>query len=104
MAGSSEGSSDDSPPQIQFMSFGERDDADVQGVTEDTFLSFWELGNNNGAHEDQHIASIGGDTPVEVSLTRFDVSALTNVTVVSRRAHPLQLRRHQQRDDQSVPG
>lgn len=80
---SSGGSSDDSPPQVQFMSFGERAGADVQGVTEDTFISFWELGNNNGSHADQHVASIDGDTPVEVALSRFDVSALEDVTVVS---------------------
>lgn len=80
---SSGASSDDSPPQIQFMSFGERADADVQGVTEDTFITFWELGNNNGSHADQHVASIDGDTPVQVALSRFDVSALEDVTVVS---------------------
>ena len=82
-AESGEDTSDDSTSQIQVLSFGERNDADVQGVTEDTFMTFWELGHNNGTHTDQHIASIGGDTPVEVSLTRFELTALQDVTVVS---------------------
>ncbi len=66
---------------VQSASFGERPDADYQGVTTDSFLSFFELGNNYGEHPDLHIH--GDGSAWQVSLLRFDLSALGGVTVVS---------------------
>lgn len=61
------------------MSFGDRDDADVQGITVDSSVMSWAETFNGGGHTDFHVAPAGG----EVGLLRFDVSALPDDALVS---------------------
>jgi hypothetical protein len=60
------------------LSFGERDGADIAGVTSDTFIGSDAPTLNHGTANDLQVES----TPVEVALLRFDVSALPPGTVV----------------------
>jgi hypothetical protein len=65
------------------MSFGERDDADVQGVTHDTFILVDQPTLNNGAHPDFHISGNADVGAQEVALLAFDLAELPDLPVVS---------------------
>lgn len=89
------GSSSGAEPQT--MTFGERPMADVQGVTADTYLSAFEESFNHGGHGDLHVH--GDGTPQQVSLLRFDLSALADVTIVGAQ---LEMYNYDQTDPGSI--
>lgn len=60
-------------PQPVTLHFGERDDADVSGVTRDTYISETNAGNNGGTHGDFHTVETGAPA---ASLLAFDISAI----------------------------
>jgi hypothetical protein len=80
----SEGSSESTgATPTMTMSFGDRDDADVQGVARDTFVVLGQPTVNNGAHADVHVAGNADAGATELSLLAFDLAALPDLPVVA---------------------